>query len=370
VADRKKKRRAAHLRKKRKKLVRRRAPVGSPPGTLVVEPGGTVPDVHLVAYGPEGLEERVVSSAAELVASRDGWPVVWVNVDGLGSEATIRELGEAFGLHKLVLEDIVHTGQRAKVEAYEDYLYVVLHQPVADTLETEQVSLVLARNAVLTFQERPGDAFEPVRERLRQGKGMIRQRGADYLAYALVDAVIDSYFPVLERVGDELEVLEEEVLERPEKETVTRIHEVRRDLLGLRKAAWPHRDMANALVRDAGAFVTPETALYLRDVYDHAIRILDLVEAFREVSADLMNTYLSAVSNRMNEIMKVLTIIATIFIPLSFIAGVYGMNFDRSVSRWNMPELGWTFGYPVALGLMAGIAVAFLVYFRRKGWLG
>ncbi len=370
MAERKRKRKSALLRKKRRKLVRRRAPVGSPPGTLVVEPDAPAPDVRVLAYGPEGLEEKAVTSPAELQAFRDGWPIVWVNVDGLGSEAAIRELGEAFGLHKLVLEDIVHTGQRAKVEAYEDYLYVVLHQPVADTLETEQVSLVLTRNAVLTFQERPGDAFEPVRERLRQGKGMIRQRGADYLAYALVDAVIDSFFPVLERVGDQLELLEEEVLERPDKDTVTKIHDARRDLLGLRKAAWPHRDMANALVRDAGAFVTPETAIYLRDVYDHAIRILDLVEAFREVSSDLMNTYLSAVSNRMNEIMKVLTIIATIFIPLSFISGVYGMNFDTTASRWNMPELGWPFGYPLALGLMAGIAVAFLLYFRRKGWLG
>lgn len=370
MPDRKKKRRTAHARKKRKKLVRRRAPVGAPPGTLVVEPDAPAPDIQALAYGPEGLEERAIGSPSELSALRDGWPVVWVNVDGLGSEATIRELGELFGLHKLVLEDIVHTGQRAKVEAYDEYLYVVLHQPVADTLETEQVSLVLTRDAVLTFQERPGDAFEPVRDRLRQAKGMIRQRGADYLAYALVDAVIDSYFPVLERVGDQLELLEEEVLERPDKETVNRIHEVRRDLLGLRKSAWPHRDMANALVRDAGAFVSEETAVYLRDVYDHAIRILDLVEAFREVSADLMNTYLSAVSNRMNEIMKVLTIIATIFIPLSFIAGVYGMNFDTSASRWNMPELGWPLGYPLALGLMAGIAVAFLLYFRRKGWLG
>jgi magnesium transporter len=370
VSTRKRRRKAAYLRKKRMKLVRRRAPPGSPPGTLAVEPDARHPDIRLMAYGPESLEERAIASPAELKGVLDGWPVVWVNVDGLGSETTIREIGEVFGLHNLVLEDIVHAGQRAKVEAYEEYLYVVVQQPVADTLETEQVSLVLSRNGVLTLQERPGDSFESVRERIRKAKGLIRGRGADFLAYALVDAVVDSYFPVLERLGDHLELLEEEVLERPDRETVAKIHEVRRDLLGLRKAAWPHRDMANGLVRDAGAFVTPDTAVYLRDVYDHAIRIIDLVEAFREVSADLMNIYLSSVSNRMNEIMKVLTIIATIFIPLSFIAGVYGMNFDTSVSRWNMPELGWALGYPFALGVMAGVAVAFLVYFRRKGWLG
>ncbi len=350
--------------------MRRHAPPGSAPGTLVVEPGAPPSVIRVMAYGPDRYEEREIATPGELRQVLDGWPVVWVNVDGLGSESTVRELGEVFGLHRLVLEDLVHTGQRAKVEPFEDYVYIVARQPDEEQRDTEQVSIILKRGVVLTLQERPGDCFDPVRERIRHGKGLVRTKGADYLAYALVDAVVDSYFPVLERVGETLEALENEVLGSPNTETVEKIHEVRRDLIVIRKSVWPHRDMANSLVRDSSEFVTPETAVYLRDVYDHAVRIIDLVEAFREVSADLMNMYLSMISNRMNEIMKVLTIIATIFIPLSFIAGVYGMNFDTSVSRWNMPELGWAFGYPFALGVMAATVAAFLVYFRRKGWLG
>ncbi|MDT8437026.1 MAG: magnesium/cobalt transporter CorA, partial [Gemmatimonadota bacterium] len=337
--------------RKRRRLVRRRPPPGSAPGTIVVDPVAPPATIRVLAYGPDGASEAVLGEPGEIAAWLAEWPVVWVDLDGLGSEEQIRAIGDVFGLHRLVLEDVAHTGQRAKVEAFETYLYIVAHQALGgDLCDTEQVSVVLGHGFVLTLQERPGDVFEPVRERLRQAKGMIRQRGADYLAYALVDAVIDSYFPVLERVGEMLEELEDEVLSGPTNETPARIHAIRRDLLALRKSVWPHRDMTNTLIRDSGPFVTEDTRVFLRDCYDHAIRIIDLVEAFREMTSDLMNTYLTAVSNRMNEIMKVLTIIATIFIPLSFIAGLYGMNFDPSVSRWNMPELGWPFGYAFALG--------------------
>lgn len=366
----KKKRRSNAIRRKGRRLIRRPgAPPGSMPGTLNVDPEADASVIQVIAYGPDGIEESPLLRVAEISPFRERWPVVWVNVDGLGSEQTIRELGELFGLHRLVLEDIVHTGQRAKVEPFPEYLYVVSRQPTGDNVETEQVSLVLSPGFLLSFQEHAGDVFEPVRERIRRGSGQIRSRGADYLLYALVDATIDSYFPVLERIGERIEGIEDEVFTTPSRSTAEDIHEVRRDLLHLRKSVWPHREKVNALIRDSGGAIGEETAIYLRDSYDHAIRVVDLVETLRELTADLMNGYMSAISNRMNEVMKVLTIMASIFIPLSFIAGVYGMNFDREVSRWNMPELGWAFGYPLALALMTSVGVGLLIYFKRKGWM-
>jgi magnesium transporter len=372
MADRKqrKKRRSNTARRKIRRLVARPGgPPGSMPGTLNVDPEAEPPVIQVIAYGPDGVEESPISEVSEIPTYLERWPVVWINVDGLGSEQTIRELGDLFGLHRLVLEDIVHTGQRAKMEPFAEHLYVVARQPRGDGVETEQLSLVLSPGSVLTFQEHAGDVFDPVRERIRTGAGQIRFRKADYLAYALIDATIDGYFPVLERLGERIEEIEEEVFTRPDRGTMEEIHEVRRDLLQLRKAAWPHREKVNSLIRDSEGRIDPETTVYLRDTYDHAIRIVDLIETMRELTADLMNGYMSSVSNRMNEVMKVLTIMASIFIPLSFIAGVYGMNFDPAASRWNMPELGWELGYPFALALMAAVAIGLLVYFGRKGWM-
>jgi len=241
--------------------------------------------------------------------------------------------------------------------------------PVGSSAQTEQVSLLLNRGLVVTLQEHAGDCFEPVRDRIRNSAGRIRFRGSDYLAYALTDAVVDQYFPVLEAAGTILDELEDEVFNAPTPDTLAHIHSLKRGLVSIRKAVWPHREMINVLLRDAGSFFSPETQPYLRDAYDHVVRLIDLVEAQREVAADLLNTYLSAVSNRMNEVMKVLTIIATIFIPLSFIAGLYGMNFDTSISRWNMPELGLAWGYPAALLGMLVVAGGLLVFIRRKGWI-
>jgi magnesium transporter len=240
--------------------------------------------------------------------------------------------------------------------------------PAIGEEETEQLSLFLGRGFVLTFQERRGDGFDGVRARIEHGKALIRRSGADYLAYALLDAVVDGYFPVVESIRDELEVLEDEVLDSPERQTVSKIHAIKRRLQSLRRAIGPHREAINSLLRDSADFVEQDTALYLRDCYDHVLRLAERVEVYREQCADLMTTYLSMVSNRMNEVMKVLTIIATIFIPLSFIAGLYGMNFNPEISRWNMPELNWILGYPFALALMAILAGGLVLFFWRKGW--
>jgi magnesium transporter len=352
----------------RGRLLRRHAP-GTAPGTLRIDPDAPEPRITVMAYGPDEFVEQVVDSPSEIEGFLAKWPVAWVNVDGLGSEAALRQLAEVFGFHRLALEDVVNLGQRAKVERHDEHLFVVARlAPSELEAESEQLSLFLGRQVVVTFQERSGDCFHEVRTRIRAAGRMIRSSGADYLAYALLDAVIDAYFPILETAHDELEALEVEVLEDPERETVHRIHRVKGRLQVLRREIGPHREAINALLRDAEDFVTPATAIYLRDCYDHVLWVIERLEAYREQCADLMGTYLSSVSNRMNEVMKVLTIIATIFIPLSFIAGLYGMNFDPAVSRWNMPELGWTYGYPLALGAMAAVGLGLVWYFWRKGW--
>jgi magnesium transporter len=240
----------------------------------------------------------------------------------------------------------------------------------ADQLQTEQVSLFLGERFVLTFQEKPGDCLDCVRDRIRSGTGRIRQAGPDYLAYAVLDAVIDNFFPVLEGAGEYLEELEATVLSNPDEGTVSKIHGIKRQLLRLRRAVWPQREALNSMLREGTSLIAEDTKVYLRDSYDHTIQIIDLLENYREIASGLMDVYLSSVSNRMNEVMKVLTIFAAIFIPLTFIAGIYGMNFDPERSPWNMPELDWYLGYPFALGLMAAVGVGMLVYFRHKGWIG
>ncbi len=359
---------STHKRRRRRPRRPAIAP-GSSPGTLAIDPEAPKPVIQLIAYGPEEVVEVDAPSVGELSGYLDDWPVVWINVDGLGDEQKLRSLAEVFGLHRLALEDVVSLGQRAKVEPYGDRLFVVARMPVEGAPdETEQLSLFLGDGFVLTFQERRGDCFDPVRERIRQGKPVLRRSGPDYLAYALIDAVIDAYFPVLEQVGNGLELLDNEVLESPQKDTVSKIHAVKHRLQSLRRSIGPHREAINSLLRDSAEFVQPETAIYLRDCYDHLLRLSERVDVYREQCADLMSTHLTVVSHRMNEVMKVLTIIATIFIPLGFIAGLYGMNFNPEISRWNMPELNWVLGYPFALLVMALLAGGMVIYFRNKGW--
>ncbi|MDH4108773.1 MAG: magnesium/cobalt transporter CorA [Gammaproteobacteria bacterium] len=345
-------------------------PVGAAPGTLIIDASWPAPRIDVIGYGPDESWTGADLKVSDLAALKGKWPVLWVNVSGLGDEAVLRQIAREFGLHRLALEDVVTVHQRAKLEPFGNQLFMVARMMDVAGMTSEQLSLFLIDGVVLTFQERLGDCFDRIRERISHGQGIVRSSGADYLAYALLDSTIDSYFPILESIGLLLSDLEDEVLENPEKSTAEKIHETKRELIALRRNIWPHRELLSGLDREASGLLQPETRVHIRDVYDHTIQIIDLVESYREVSSDLMGLYLSSVSNRMNEVMKVLTIFATIFMPLGFIAGVYGMNFDPGVSRWNMPELGWTFGYPFALGLMAGSAGLLLYVLWRKGWLG
>ncbi|MHC4470644.1 MAG: magnesium/cobalt transporter CorA [Planctomycetota bacterium] len=349
----------------RKRKRRRRHSPGTAPGTIVVDPEAVASVIRLVAYGPDGVEEREIDDTQEIAGYLEEWPVTWVNVDGLGDADTIRALGEIFGLHKLALEDVVNVHQRAKVEEYDEQYFVVARiVSLGERLATEQISLFLGPKYVVTFQERSGDCFDPVRERIRRGKGRIRKAGPDYLAYALLDAIVDNCFPVLEVYGERLEELESEIMEHPTTDILARVHRTKRDLISLRRTAWPQRDALNSLTRETTPLISDETRLYLRDCYDHAVQVMDLVESYREIAGGLLDAYLSNVSNRMNEVMKVLTIIATVFIPLTFLAGIYGMNFQ------SMPELGWTWAYPALLLVMAVVAGIMIWKFHRMGWLG
>lgn len=346
---------------------------GTSPGTLIVPPDAKPTKLRVIAYGPDRIEERVLTDPQEIVPLLGQWPVVWVDVDGLGDVSVLERLGSLFGLHRLALEDVLNLHQRPKAERYGEHLFLVARMPVAQesgALETEQLSIFLGSNFLITFQERPGgDCFDPVRARLAGGKGRSRTSGPDYLAYALLDSVVDAYYPVLESCGDRLDELEEELFGRTPPGAARRVHQVRRDLLTVRRAVWPLREELATLVRDPDPLVAAETRVYLRDCYDHVVQMIDLLETYRDLGAGLMEIYLSLLSHRMNEIMKVLTIMASIFIPLTFIVGVYGMNFDTSWPA-NMPELRWRYGYPVVMAVMAAIAGGMLLYFRRRGWLG
>lgn len=347
----------------------RRAPAGAPPGTLVAEPTAHPTSIEVFGYGPEGHQHNPACTLEDIKAIRKAWPVIWVDVRGLADTAFISQVGQLFGVHELSLEDVINVHQRPKAEDFSDHAFIVLRLP-PDTLDTagEQVSLFAGKNFVLTFQERAGDCFDPVRSRIG-ANGRIVRNGPDYLAYALIDACIDAYFPRLETLGERIEALEGEVMMKPSPGQVSELHAVKRELLLMRRAIWPAREMVNALLRGESRFISKKTLVFLRDVYDHTVQLMDIVETYREIAAGLVDVYLSSQSTRLNEVMKFLTIIATIFIPLSFLASLWGMNFDREASPLNMPELGWYFGYPMALALMIGVAVAMFAYFKTRKWL-
>jgi magnesium transporter len=349
----------------------RREQVGVPPGTITGVPEGPPPRIRVLSYDPQGFDAFEVEDVDELTDLSGRREVTWVNVDGLGDAETLTRIGKAFDIHPLAMEDVVHLGQRPKVEQYGSTLFVVTRMATLDErVETEQISLVLGAGFVVTFQERPGDCLDPVRTRIRQGLGQIRRSGADYLLYCLLDAVIDAYFPVVESLGERLDEIEKEVMSEPDEGVVPRIFRAKQDLMTLRRVTWPQRDALSSLQRGECDMIGEQTLLFVRDAYDHIAQIMDALESDRELASGLFDAYQNRIANRMNEIMKVLTIIATIFIPLGFIAGVYGMNFDPEASRWNMPELSWRLGYPFALGLMLALALAMVLMFLRMGWLG
>jgi magnesium transporter len=331
----------------------------------------TAPTIDVFAFGKEGCVEHSnvdLDTVEQLRATHD---VTWINVTGLGDIALLSEVARAFGIHQLALEDVLNVHQRPKIEEFEKHIFIVV-QMIADSTstDTEQVSIFLGDRFVLSFQEQPGDCFDLVRARIHNDTSRLRSRGADYLAYALIDAVTDGYFPVLERLGEDLEDLEDAIVSDPQPESARMLHDLKRQFLSLRRAVWPHRELLSTLTRDEHGLLQRETRLYLRDCYDHAVQLMDLLETYREIASGLMDVYASSVNVKLSEIMKVLTVIATVFMPLGFIASLYGMNFDRRVSSWNMPELGWRFGYPFALMLMCICAAGMVVYFWRSGWVG
>jgi magnesium transporter len=340
------------------------------PGTLAAHAeAGTGPvRIALIKYDRAAFEERMLCAEEIPALSAPATGVLWIDVRGLSDPSAVRAIGERFGFHPLALEDVLNVPQRPKVERYERNILIVLRE-VRYPENPEQVSIFLGERIVVTFQERPGDCFEPIRERIRKGTGFIRNEGADFLAYALCDAVIDAYFPSLEKLGDEVEELEEKVIRFPVPETLREIHRVKKRILEIRRAVWPARDAMSELLREESPLVRPETKVFLRDCYDHTVQVMDMVETHRETASSIVDEYMSSVSNRMNEIMKVLTVIATIFIPLTFIVGIYGMNFDPQASPYNMPEIRWRYGYPIVLLVMGAIAAGMLYYFRRKKWL-
>lgn len=347
-------------------------PPGTAPGTLITDPEAPPPRITVIGYGGEGLVEEQVADLDTIHEWRGKWAVTWINIDGVGHAAPLQTLAELYELHPLALEDVLNVHHHPKLEEYAEHLFAIVRMPTTSggRVETEQLSIFLGADWLISFQERPGDCLDPVRARMREPKGKFRTYGADYLAYAIIDAVIDSYFPVLELVGERLEDLEGQILEEATGGVMNEVQQAKRDLLALRRGIWPQREFLNTVLREPSELLSERTQLHLRDTYDHAVRIVDLVDTYREIGTSLTELYMSTLNNRMSDVMKVLTVIATIFIPLTFIAGIYGMNFDPAASRWNMPELAWRWGYPFALGVMAAIAIGLVVYFRRKGWIG
>lgn len=346
--------------------------LGKPPGTLSVSPDARETEVMLLAYRKGEMTETTWKGPKKARKLKEEYPVLWINVAGLGDLKRIQEVGEAFGVHSLALEDVVNTHQRPKLDEYGDDVFWVARLPGLEgkRFQTQQVSLYLAEGVVITFVEEPNEVFELIRDRIRNSKGRVRGEGADYLAYAVMDAVVDHFFPMLEILGEEIEGLEERVVENPGMEIIREIHNLKRKTTAFRRTVWPLRGVFNKLLTGEGDRFQESTRIYLRDVSDHVFGVLDMLESQRELSSGLLEVYLSSNGNRMNEIMKVLTMIATMFIPLSFIAGLYGMNFKTEISPLNMPELGWYWGYPFVLGLMATVAGGLMWFFKKKGWWG
>ncbi len=348
-----------------KKISRKR---GLPPGSLVHVGEKKVKriSITIIDYDKTQFQDKEAKKVEECFPFKDKPTVTWINIDGIHDTKVIKKIGEHFNLHPLLLEDILNTGQRPKMEDFKNYIFIVLkmlyYEEKESEIKDEQVSLILGSNFVISFQEREGDIFNPIRERIRNGKGRIRNMDADYLTYALIDAIVDNYFIILEKIGEKIEGIEEELLINPKPEILQAIHSLKREMIFLRKSVWPLREIISGLERGESSLIEKSTLIYLRDVYDHTIQVIDTIEAFRDMLSGMLDTYLSSVSNRMNDVMKVLTVIATIFIPLTFIVGIYGMNFRY------MPELEWPFGYPLILFVMVAVAITMFFYFRRKKW--
>lgn len=323
--------------------------------------------IAVIDYDKDNFQEKYIENIQDCFYLKDSATISWINIDGIHDVDIIEKIGNHFSLHPLVMEDIVHADQRPKMEEFENYIYLVLkmfrYDEKESEIKAEQISIILGEGYVISFQEIQGDTFEPVRERLRSSKGRIRLKKADYLAYTLLDSIVDNYFVILDKIAESIEEIEEELMEEPDSNTLQKIHTLKKEVIYLRKSVWPLRDLVNNLERTESRLLDASTFAYLRDVYDHTIRVADMIETYRDVLSGMMDVYLSSISNKMNEVMKTLTIIATIFIPLTFIAGIYGMNFE------NMPELGWKWGYMIVWIVMLLTFAVMVIYFRKKKWL-
>ena len=339
-----------------------------PPGSLVYigDKKAEKPEISIIDYTSKDLKEIQCKKIEECFKYKSKRSVTWINIDGISNTETISKIGKNFDLHPLVLEDILNTDQRPKIEDYGDYIFIVLKMLCHDEnnkLSIEQISFILTRNMVISFQETKGDVFNAIRERIRKNKGRIRKMGADYLIYSLIDSIVDNYFSILEKVSEKIEIIEDKLIENPEPELVQDIHKLKREMIFVRKSVWPLREIISGILREESKLIRKTTNVFLKDLYDHTIQVIDTVETFRDIISGMLDIYMTSISNRTNEVMKVLTIFAAIFIPLTFIAGVYGMNFSV------MPELNWTWGYPMALIIMISVATVMLIYFKRKKWL-
>ncbi len=347
---------------------------GSIPGTLTIESDAAPSEIIVIEYNLERATHATNVKPQECGSYLKTDSISWIDVQGLGSERVLQQLGKIFKLHPLLLEDVVNVPQRPKIEDYQTQLIIItqmaiLTQKSENGVSIEQVSLIVGKNYLLSLQEDPeDDCFQPVRDRIRYNRGIVRQKGADYLAYALWDAIIDGYFPVLEAVGDRIEELEDRIVLEPNQKTLAQVYQIRRELLALRRAIWPQREAIEKLIKNGSSAIDKEVIPYLRDCYDHIIQIVDVIETYRELTSNLMTVYMSAVSNRINEIMKTIAVVSTIFIPLTFITGLYGMNFDDEISPYNMPELNWYWGYPLCWSLMIAVSTSLIIFFWRRGW--
>jgi len=342
---------------------------GLPPGSLIHigEKKTDKSTITIFDYDKDTLEEKTIENISECVNLKKSPTVSWINVTGLHDVSVIEKIGQIFEIHPLVLEDILYTDQRPKYDEFDTYIFIVLkmlrYDEKTEQIITEQISVILTENYVISFQEMEGDVFNPIRDRIRGGKGRIRKMGTDYLTYSLIDAIVDNYFIILEKVGEKIEELEEEVISNPRPEIVQTIHKLKREMLFLRKSVWPLREVINNLQKNESKLIKKTTIIFLRDIYDHTIQVMDTVETYRDMISGLLDIYMSSISNKMNEVMKVLTIFAAIFIPLTFIAGIYGMNFEY------MPELSIPWAYPLVWAIFIGVGLTLFGYFKHKKWV-
>ena len=340
---------------------------GSRPGTLVIAADSPPPQIHVISYSQQEVREDEIADLAALKQAFDDKDTTWIDVQGFGDESLIREIAEIFSIHPLAIEDIINIPHRPAAEVFDEQLLLIARMVSLDgpqQIEMEQVSILVGKHYVITFQERPGDILDPIRKRIRSGKNPIRHHGAGFLAYAILDAIVDGYYPVVESIGDYLESLEDAVVADPSPRLLQKLNLMKNQLVNLRRVIWPQREAIHRLVHDDSPFFDEKMRVYLRDTFDHCVQTSDVIEMYREMVTGLINTYLSSIANRTNDVMKVLTIMASIFIPLTFMAGIYGMNFEA------MPELGFKWSYPVLWLVMAGTAAGMLIYFWRLGWIG